>query len=428
MLNSRLTNIRRLVQCDEAKPVCTNCGRLQLVCVYDRVAPQNRNLIPETYASPASHSETISSRSDSSKESDVSLANADSLEPPESRGRRILELKLLHDYLTRTAPTMALNSFSHLAWTEVMPKLALQSDALLYSICAVTALHEARLDGGGADSDAMVTHQRYFGMAIRAHTEEVFRLNKETLEAICLTAPVLHMCAFDMLQHRPLDPYEPPLRWLQVFNTSYEIWRRVRKILQEDKNYFVSEWANTVPHPFNDEAFMTDEYCRALRHLLHRTQDDILNEPWNDAIEKSYQFAVGYMGSILLTLKADRLEKGGLALYGFPIRVPPEFVEALKNSQPRALVVLAHYFALLTALRRYWYIGDTGAREVRAIAKVLPPRWREHMEWPLEMAETQPFISECSTLEEEKASSRAIVSHRSNQEKNRVALSYNVSG
>ena len=35
---------------------------------------------------------------------------------------------------------------------------------------------------------------------------------------------------------------------------------------------------------------------------------------------------------------------------------------------PRSLVILAHYFTLLTLQRDSWYVGDAGFREAGAIA------------------------------------------------------------
>jgi hypothetical protein len=50
---------------------------------------------------------------------------------------------------------------------------------------------------------------------------------------------------------------------------------------------------------------------------------------------------------------------------------------------------MAHYFALLAMLRGFWWVGDAGPREVRAIVKQLPSEWQGALEWPLEILKDQ---------------------------------------
>lgn len=380
-----------LIQCNEAKPVCANCERHQLPCVYDRVTSQNSRATESASTAAEVTTSFDTPSSDLSRTTDAHITWTDVAEVPESSSRRKLELRLLHDYITRTGPTLGVDSASQSIWARTIPELACQSDALLYSICSVTALHEARLHGAAKPS-TMETYQRYLGMAVRAHHLEVSRVSKENVDLICLTSSQLRLCAFDRLQDRPIKPYTPPLQWLYMCSTSAEIWRRVRQMAQEDKESIIVKWVQSMPNAFDDEPFMADENLRALSHLLYRTPDDILNEPWNEQIEKDYKFVVGYVGCVSVEIEKNNIGYAGRLLCVFPIRAPAKFVKSLESLRPRGLVILAHYFALLTLLSDYWYIGDCGAREVRAIATVLPPQWREHMKRPLELIETRRFV------------------------------------
>ena len=69
---------------------------------------------------------------------------------------------------------------------------------------------------------------------------------------------------------------------------------------------------------------------------------------------------------------------------GFPMLVHPRFVTLVEEEQPRALVILAHYFALVARLRGLWWMGDSGRREVLGIQSALPEEWQDAMQWPLE--------------------------------------------
>jgi hypothetical protein len=73
--------------------------------------------------------------------------------------------------------------------------------------------------------------------------------------------------------------------------------------------------------------------------------------------------------------------------------VPHKFVDFLAEKRPRALVILAHYFATVSQLSNVWWLGGgtdgkelTARREVHAIQTVLPDEWQGQMIWPLDMS------------------------------------------
>jgi len=133
-------------------------------------------------------------------------------------------------------------------------------------------------------------------------------------------------------------------------------------------------------------------FCSANRqdllHLLRRTPSDMLEEPWNASIESAYESTTSYIGSIQLAIAAGEDSASIFRrLVLFPTMVQTEFIYLVKEQRPRALVILAHFFAFLADFREIWWIGDTGPREVRGIESVLPDEWRDLMIWPLQAVE-----------------------------------------
>lgn len=74
-----------------------------------------------------------------------------------------------------------------------------------------------------------------------------------------------------------------------------------------------------------------------------------------------------------------------------PMDFPKRYLDLVEEQEPRALVMLGHYFAMLSLLRNLWWIGDSGSREVRAISRSLPAEWQELMAWPLRMLSLDPI-------------------------------------
>ncbi|KAH7116462.1 hypothetical protein EDB81DRAFT_819612 [Dactylonectria macrodidyma] len=67
------------------------------------------------------------------------------------------------------------------------------------------------------------------------------------------------------------------------------------------------------------------------------------------------------------------------------VYTPLAFVDALKENQPEALVILAHYGVLLYKCRDSWVVGDAGKQLIRLISSYLSPRWDGFMKLPKEV-------------------------------------------
>ena len=66
--------------------------------------------------------------------------------------------------------------------------------------------------------------------------------------------------------------------------------------------------------------------------------------------------------------------------------VPRLFIDLVEEKIPCALIILAHYFALLARYLSVWWIGKTPKREIEAIRDMLPDDHLEQMHRPLTMA------------------------------------------
>ena len=72
----------------------------------------------------------------------------------------------------------------------------------------------------------------------------------------------------------------------------------------------------------------------------------------------------------------------------FPKLCSPRYVELLREERPRALVILAWFFAVVAHTDALKYFGDVKSsiarREVNAIARILPPEWQGQVIQPLD--------------------------------------------
>lgn len=69
----------------------------------------------------------------------------------------------------------------------------------------------------------------------------------------------------------------------------------------------------------------------------------------------------------------------------FPNGIDPRIIALLRRQDPRAMIVLAHFFAIVKMADDIWYLRGRAAYEVNGITNVLPEAWRPLMAWPREV-------------------------------------------
>ena len=72
------------------------------------------------------------------------------------------------------------------------------------------------------------------------------------------------------------------------------------------------------------------------------------------------------------------------AIYIWPVQVSQDYLDLLKNRDPAALILLAHYCILLEPLESHWYMNGYSKRLLSRIYNQLDQEWRQCLHWPLE--------------------------------------------
>ena len=73
------------------------------------------------------------------------------------------------------------------------------------------------------------------------------------------------------------------------------------------------------------------------------------------------------------------------AVYIWPVQVSQEFLDLLKERDPAALILLAHYCILFVPLEeKHWYMKGYSRRLLSRIYNKLDEEWRTWLQWPIE--------------------------------------------
>ncbi|RYP02422.1 hypothetical protein DL764_005801 [Monosporascus ibericus] len=394
----------RKIKCDEVHPRCGNCVKHGVACDFERPEIADSLAPAETPHPTTSVSSFADSPSATSPMTTNTLPPTPSVaastplpiyrnpEPPTlsatSKQNRMMELRLLHHYTTITCKTLAIaDDVSENIWRDTVPNLAFSGASFLAdALLAVSALHLR--SSAPQDQDLVRASHAYMAATLSEYGASLGSgINESNAEALFLTASLI---AFQSTASRIFtrddsgdikdrsDGYVLPLSWFHSFQgvkavvaSSWQWLRHSRVVVpiieaQPALNLNLSEHETTF---FGDLLTGLDEE-------LAQNDDE---SPGYLLTRQAYQHAVAVLNW------AHKIPHTGAPLV-FLATVSRRFIELLAMRRPRALAILASYFALLKCLDGLWWLRGVARREVMGIVSLFDPddeEWWPRLQWPL---------------------------------------------
>lgn len=269
-------------------------------------------------------------------------------------------------------------------YARLAPILALKHEFLMDALLSAAALHMSKLNPEKAEfADA---HRKYFESAVIYQRQAVNIINPDNADAICLAALLI---SFQALVMPPESrTYSPPSGWLDLATGNAMLFRSAWSWLKESKRILAIVDAEPNLQKFNEKCW--EEYpdifpphIESISPMLLEFQDS--SEDLNPERTSVYKWTLGYVGLTLQLIESDEdPSKVRRVLSAFGAMVPGIFKILVKKRQPRALVILAHYFSIMKAVDDVWWLRGVAEREVFGIQSLLPERWQWAMAWPLQ--------------------------------------------
>ncbi|KAG8529237.1 uncharacterized protein KY384_005872 [Bacidia gigantensis] len=307
----------------------------------------------------------------------------------ESRDRRLLELKLMHQYSTSTFDSLLVSTSADATeiFQSLIPALALKNDALLYSLYALASLHLAALDPD--NPEVMDAHRSYLDRALQAHFQDISNLNQDNADAACTTSSVLRIATFSMLRDRLVIPYTVPFQWLKMTHDSKNIFIQAWEWIKNEDSLSMRMICRPPAMTMLNKELYEESNRESLKYLLEPHANEFPSGLDDIEVRVSYEAALSLLGGVQIAIDAGQETAADICrrVIVFPILVPDRFIKLVEESQPRALVIFAHFFALLVKFRNIWWIQDTGRREIEGIQSALPDGWQHLMTVPLRAIE-----------------------------------------
>lgn len=356
----------RKVKCDEARPACRACVARNKTCVY--VVPLKRGK-----EQPAAHA--LSARR-------AMPANPRLVEEPMfiPTGRDDIDMRLLWFYTANTWFSYASEALPFRNVDQILKVNVVQhafaNPFLMNSLLALSAMHL----GHCGIPDMGVSRSREFfyrAKAFETYRKAVEAADPSTFPALVACSLLLCGLATDGFRGGDAKPLYI-LEWMVL-------WRGINTIVMVTglPTLFQAGVAGLIYRPEVDLDASAHHIPPYLLSMVSSIEQNDREFPY----AQHYHLTLKYLGALYLELSNGLSPLLLLRIMTFFTYLSSEFVDAARERQPRALVILAHYlvFAKYSPVH-CWWMQDVSNHEIPSICNFLGSEWAHMLRVPISAA------------------------------------------
>ncbi|KAH5266262.1 hypothetical protein HBI88_033690 [Parastagonospora nodorum] len=356
---------QRHTKCNEARPRCANCVRLDISCTWPEVnsghsaSPQTS---PAAYVSP-----------NEEKTGQVASNNFDLSIP---------DMRLLHHWTSKgyvaLHPNLAKRSD---VWQCAMVELGFEHPFLLHGILALSAIHKASFYMPGDRQELLSQADAHISRALDVMRTYLQTPSEETAIPMFVLSSVLLTYNFASVQERPDDPIGSVHHCFMLLNGIKVVigthWDRLKD--NPSLAHFVAMSAPATLSILDKLA--GDEQRPEILHLLELTElvlDAQDKQACTEAIKELHYVAVRCRH-----INTDRDDEHPF-LWLWAARTSNHFFGLLAAHNPIACIIVVHFGALLAQARQVWWVAKWPRWLLTATEQLLAatPDLLTWLDWP----------------------------------------------
>lgn len=424
-----LTCKRRRVKCDETRPFCLNCTRRSVTCEYASSPTGEGGLakVPSVARQPATlsageQSEQIQLATPSSTDTDTGrspLSQARQHEHSESEPRgaeeaipRVdracssyssaaqdscvfdaLDLELMHQYTAVVSKSFADDSVSLRYWQYGIPQNSFKSTAVRHAMLALTGWHQVH---HVQEQPYRSRAEHHASVAVSAMIELLGGQEHQALESLYMASMIM---SFSYLAKGPqageylaFSDFGSP-EWL---NHLRGVRSLVSSIKETGKMRKAQGWVDGIAEQklqgeAQDERYWrTPILCAAVpdhEGPLEKLYTFISDLAAEGADVSRYTTAINSLRDSYRASFENRTRDGAAEIrqdqiWAWLYRMEDDFITALHQKRPPALIIYAHFVVLLAQVQQQWYLTGWIPHIMSGIKRHLNAVYHGWLEWP----------------------------------------------
>lgn len=297
-------------------------------------------------------------------------------ESPNPIDSQIPDLRLLHHYITVTAPTLTHTPAEEDGFRGHVVKLGFDHPFLLHAMLSLAALHLSRLDASNSES-YQLTAIRHHDIGLARFQADVDDITPSNFQAVLCFSTLVYPYYNGLpvpdnsgaeelwnmeLQHLSLIKGVRPM--------AAKFWPAM---LESELAKFMSpdvigvDWEKTF-----DET--------EISHLRQLPETNI--ELLSDELKTTCMDAIRALEVMFASFPCQPAHASFSILKLWVHQMSSAFMDLLVQRHPATLVIYAHYAVLLSRSKKYWFLTGSSERILCSIDALLHGEWKDWLAWP----------------------------------------------
>lgn len=298
----------------------------------------------------------------------------------------VFDLELLHHWTTSTCYTLSRSPAVQSIWCHEAPRIGFSTPPVLHTLLAFSALHLARSDESRRAS-CLAYAQMHHSAAVREMVPLVSTIARENGAALFIFSSLTCMfsCAKPSEEGEFLVLFERGnlSEWARLFRGTSTVISTGGEDLRTGKlapiftigTYLVAAHREPQaleqgkPHVWELQQMIWRE-CAAdpsLRAIYQHVLDELART----------------LGLAIRPAVMRRLETADV--FRWLLDVSDEYLELLRQEEPIALIIFAHWCASIRQIEWMWWMEGLSSRLMTQLYSVLDPKYRDWLSWPQEI-------------------------------------------
>lgn len=371
------------MQCDEAQPRCTRCAGKDQHCTYAHLTTsfnpfqhEGQKRVPEANSLPLV---PRTNRFRFLPPEQIPYKDKSAVLPPNLPEE---DQELYDHYVSKIGPIFERVDDRDVLcrWHDANLRFFHSHNYVYHIVLAFSATHMALVDEDVSRKEALIeTALQHQNEALTRFRPILDNINSQNCEPALLCAAEVTSCSFALplamatVQGHLEDPLEHLKRFIGLFDGLTTLYR-MGWTASLDHN--ISPAIRNQILTFQQTEASASEAEASLdffeREVVGTVQEEKLKRLWHTSILK-------------LKRTHRRLAshpKMHTLILMWPGMVHPGYLKAVKDHDPIALVILAHWAPCLHQIRHLFWIGDWGSWILEAVQKTLGEDWSRFLIWP----------------------------------------------
>jgi hypothetical protein len=282
----------------------------------------------------------------------------------------------MYYWSTFTYNSIGVGEHMHNILRFTLPELAFKSGFLMSGMLGIASLHRQRLLPDAGDTQKQTDLYRF--KALSSFRKAVAAVGPDSPNyeaALVMSVLLVVLCSQD---YNPEDGELTIVRWVVLYRGLSAI------IMLRSYSGFVDTSVFPVFKRQITESTSIPVVPTALMSMLATVYP--LDRDYAELVH--YCKILDAIGMLYASLREDGLSANlSIRVVSWLSYGSDPFAKLARENRPRALVILAHYLVFIKLVKGIWWIEGIADREIKAISKIVGPKFAPYMEVPLQAAE-----------------------------------------